>query len=229
MSTPRRFDPLQLSDRQLSDAVRAEHPVWRGGATRTRPLVTRLTRNRQHQTVQRRPFNAEVGASTRDQAYVPAEQPSSAQDARLPPAHAHSGRPRHRGRPPAQGPRPACCLIATVLPRAHRLRRSAEFGQVVRRGQRAGAPSLVVHASLRDDLEPVRVGFVVGRAVGNAVHRNTVKRRLRQLMSERLNLLPDHASVVVRANPAAAAAGFSGLRDDLDSCLGTVSRRLARP
>jgi ribonuclease P protein component len=85
-----------------------------------------------------------------------------------------------------------------------------------------------VHACVRDDHEPVRVGFVVGRAVGNAVHRNTVKRRLRHLMGERLGLLPDHASVVVRANPAAALAGFNGLRDDLDRCLDTVSRRLAR-
>ncbi len=100
---------------------------------------------------------------------------------------------------------------------------------MVRRGLRASAPSLVVHASIRDDLDPVRVGFVVGRAVGNAVHRNTVKRRLRHLMGERLSLLPAHASVVVRANPTAAVADFGGLRDDLDSCLGSVARRLARP
>jgi ribonuclease P protein component len=87
---------------------------------------------------------------------------------------------------------------------------------------------VVVHACVRDDLEPVRVGFVVGRAVGNAVHRNAVKRRLRHLMGERLRLLPDHTSVVVRANPASALAGFTGLRDDLDSCLDIVSRRLTR-
>jgi ribonuclease P protein component len=87
---------------------------------------------------------------------------------------------------------------------------------------------MVVHACVRDDLEPVQVGFVVGRAVGNAVHRNAVKRRLRNLMRERLGVLPAHASVVVRANPAAANAGFSRLRDDLDTCLATVTRRLAR-
>jgi ribonuclease P protein component len=88
---------------------------------------------------------------------------------------------------------------------------------------------MVVHGAVRDDLEPVRVGFVVGRAVGDAVRRNTVKRRLRHLMAERIGLLPPHASVVVRANPAAAAVGFDRLSDDLDAALGLLSRRLARP
>jgi len=114
-----------------------------------------------------------------------------------------------------------------MLPRAHRLRRSAEFSHVVRFGARAASASVVLHAWARDDRDPVRVGFVVGRAVGNAVHRNTVKRQLRHLMSERLTLVPPHSSVVVRANPTAAVAGFERLRDDLDSCLRTLSRRLA--
>jgi ribonuclease P protein component len=98
---------------------------------------------------------------------------------------------------------------------------------VVRRGVRAAAPTVVVHACLRNDVEPVRAGFVVGRAVGNAVHRNRVKRQLRHLMAERLSALPAHASVVVRANPVAAVAGVARLGNDLDRCLGIVCGRLA--
>jgi ribonuclease P protein component len=113
-----------------------------------------------------------------------------------------------------------------MLPRAHRLRRSAEFGHVVRRGSRAGSSSVVVHALIRSDLEPVRVGFVVGRSVGNAVHRNAVKRRLRHLLAVRLDRLPDHSSVVVRANPAAATTDADQLGADLDGCLDSVVRRL---
>jgi ribonuclease P protein component len=88
---------------------------------------------------------------------------------------------------------------------------------------------VVVHALTRSDAEPVRVGFVVGRTVGNAVHRNTVKRRLRHLMADRLDRLPPHSSVVVRANPPAAAAGAGVLAADLGRCLDTVTRRLTRP
>lgn len=160
-----------------------------------------------------------------DEAHIPAEQPPSAQDTRLPPAHAHPRRPSHRGQPPAQGSRPACCLNPAMLPRAHRLSRSAEFAHVVRRGSRAGSSSVVLHEWVRDDEGPVRVGFVVSRGVGNAVRRNQVKRRLRHLMGDRLGELTAHSSVVVRASPVAATTGFSDLGSDLDSCLVIVAHR----
>jgi ribonuclease P protein component len=115
-----------------------------------------------------------------------------------------------------------------MLPRAHRLRRSAEFGHVARRGTRAASPTLVVHALIRSDLEPVRVGFVVGRSVGNAVHRNAVKRRLRHLMARRLDAVPTHGSVIIRANPSAVTADSAQLGNDLDRCLESVVGRLAR-
>ena len=66
---------------------------------------------------------------------------------------------------------------------------------------------------------PPTVGFVVSRAVGNAVVRNAVRRRLRQLSRERLAQLPPGAEVVVRALPAAAAATYADLGADLDRCL----------
>jgi ribonuclease P protein component len=75
-----------------------------------------------------------------------------------------------------------------------------------------------VHANRTDaraDLPP-RVGFVVSRAVGNAVVRNRTKRRLRAGVATRLNGIPSGFDLVVRANPAAGAATF----DELDSALG---------
>jgi ribonuclease P protein component len=63
------------------------------------------------------------------------------------------------------------------------------------------------------------VGFVVSRAVGPAVTRNLVKRRLRHLARERTGAVPGHAMVVVRALPASAAAGYDELGRELDRCL----------
>ena len=51
-----------------------------------------------------------------------------------------------------------------------------------------------------------RAGFVVSRAVGNAVTRNRVKRRLRHLASAALGASPVRVDLVVRALPDAAAA-----------------------
>jgi ribonuclease P protein component len=71
--------------------------------------------------------------------------------------------------------------------------------------------------------DPVRVGFVVSRAVGAAVTRNRVKRRLRHLMRERFAALPPASLVVVRAMPGAAGATYRDLGDELDRCLARVA------
>jgi ribonuclease P protein component len=108
------------------------------------------------------------------------------------------------------------------------MRTSAEFSETIRRGARAGRTTLVVHCRTGD--EPGRhVGFVVSRAVGGAVVRNRVRRRLRGLVMEALETVPDGGRVVVRANPAAAAATFDQLRDDLGSALRTAVRRCGTP
>jgi len=51
------------------------------------------------------------------------------------------------------------------------------------------------------------------------VVRNTVTRRLRALVHERLGGLPPGGSMVVRALPPAATASYAELGADLDACL----------
>ncbi len=72
-------------------------------------------------------------------------------------------------------------------------------------------------------VEPgTRVGFIVSRAVGNAVVRNRVKRRLRHLVRARVDTLPEARVLVVRAQPASADASYGELGAELDRCLGRV-------
>lgn len=66
---------------------------------------------------------------------------------------------------------------------------------------------------------PVHAGFVVSRAVGGAVIRNKVRRRLRHLVAERLDRLPPGAILVVRALPAAAGCPYRQLGADLDAAI----------
>ena len=106
-----------------------------------------------------------------------------------------------------------------MLSAPNRLKRSADFSLVVRRGRRVGGPLLVTH--LLDDAfaGPTQVGFVVSKAVGNAVARNLVKRRLRHLMRERIEILPAGSGLVLRALPAAAGASAADLGAALDHSL----------
>ena len=113
-----------------------------------------------------------------------------------------------------------------MLPAAARMRHRHEFTLAMRRGRRAGRPLLSAHLVIGPDREdPARVGFVVSRAVGSAVVRNRVRRRLRHLMRERMGSLPEGSLLVIRANSAAADARQGDLAAELDLVLGRLLRR----
>ena len=117
-----------------------------------------------------------------------------------------------------------------MLSAVHRLTDSDGFRRAVRSGRRAGSSTLVVHLWVDPEAEPapVQVGFTVSKAVGNAVTRNRVKRRLRHLTRVHLPALeglPGRAALVVRALPAAAEASYTVLGADLDRTLTKVSVR----
>lgn len=81
------------------------------------------------------------------------------------------------------------------------------------------------HLVVDENDEPAMVGFVVSKAVGNAVTRNLVKRRMRAIMAGRVDALAPGSLTVVRALPAASGADFGTLERDL----GTVISRCTAP
>jgi ribonuclease P protein component len=115
-----------------------------------------------------------------------------------------------------------------VLPASNRLRRSDDFRRAVRSGRRAARRAVVLHVLAQADpvdaVGPARVGFVVNKAVGNAVLRNRVHRRLRAVMKARLADLPAGSLTVVRALPSSAAASYDELAADVDGALSRVLR-----
>jgi len=113
-----------------------------------------------------------------------------------------------------------------MLPAAARMRRSADFTLAMRRGSRAGQSLVSGHLLVRRDTgDPARVGFIVNKAVGSAVVRNTVKRRLRHLARGYLGSLPGGSLLVLRAAPRAATACQADLAADLDLVIGALLRR----
>ena len=123
-----------------------------------------------------------------------------------------------------------------MLSRNHRLHRPADFTEVVRRGRRSSRPLLTIHCLLAPELlapellgpepasTPARAGLVVSKAVGDAVARHLVSRRLRHLLRERITSLPGGARIVVRAAPASGVATSAALGLDLDAALASVLR-----
>lgn len=68
-------------------------------------------------------------------------------------------------------------------------------------------------------------GFAVSRAVGGAVVRNRVKRRLRAIAADLLPTLPAGTGLVVRALPASASASFAALQRDVSDAASSAQRK----
>jgi ribonuclease P protein component len=113
---------------------------------------------------------------------------------------------------------------------------SKDFRRTTSRGIRVSRSTLVVHAVQQPDSvvsETVsegrsapRIGFVVSGALGNAVTRNRVKRRLRHLARAHVPDTPSGLDLVVRALPRAATVP-ADVPADLGSAWHEVVSRLA--
>lgn len=114
-----------------------------------------------------------------------------------------------------------------MLPAASRMRRRREFSLAVRQGSRSGRGLLTGHLFVPAESGdvPPRAGFVVSRAVGIAVVRNRVRRRLRPLVREYLSALPGGSLLVVRVHPSAATARQADLAAELDLVMDILLRR----
>lgn len=91
------------------------------------------------------------------------------------------------------------------MKRSYSLKRNKEFRYVYRAGKSVGSKILVL-IYIRTKHPGIRIGFSVGKRIGNAVCRNRVKRRLREVVTP---LLPRIASgyrlIFIARNPIADA------------------------
>ncbi|WP_223947439.1 ribonuclease P protein component [Arthrobacter sp. NtRootA1] len=113
-----------------------------------------------------------------------------------------------------------------MLATPNRLRTSTDFSTTVRSGVRNGRRNLVLYTAPIGAAEPSRIGFIVSKAVGNAVTRNLVKRRLREAGALSLHTHGTGLAVVVRALPAAASASWEQLLSDYNAALAVTTKRL---
>jgi ribonuclease P protein component len=102
-----------------------------------------------------------------------------------------------------------------------RLTDSPEFERVYRQGTAYRGRLFSVHAFPNEHGTP-RLGLSVSRKVGNAVTRNAVRRRLKEVFHACISEISGDLDLVVSARPAAADAGFEELREEFSESLGKV-------
>src|SRR5438445_3073173 len=100
-----------------------------------------------------------------------------------------------------------------------RLRQRADF-LAAATGIKVPAAAFVLQARKRADDGPVRLGFTVSKKVGNAVERNRVRRRLREIvrLSGTTDMQRGHDYVLV-GRRAALKVPYAQIAQDFDGAL----------
>jgi ribonuclease P protein component len=159
-----------------------------------------------------------------------AQRAQAEAEARLPHPHGQPRRSRDPQAAPGEGPQAPLGLssLDARVQRRHRLSRSRDFDAVYRHGRSVSTRFLVLYWFPREeDGEGPRLGLAVPKAVGTAVVRNWMKRRLREAFRARLSELPQDQDYVLVVRPGFAEAaekrGFDWLGERVEEILGKAA------
>ena len=100
------------------------------------------------------------------------------------------------------------------LPRETRLVRRAEYDAVYREGRRRSSREFTLFVR-PNGLDVSRFGWSIKKALGNAVKRNRIRRRLREILRMHRHEMASGWDVVIHPRASVATAEFAGLASEL--------------
>jgi ribonuclease P protein component len=128
------------------------------------------------------------------------------------------------------------------FPRTARLLRHADFERVYKQGRRHFSASMTVFYWPRPEREtPVtpggltakpttglRIGFTVGRALGGAVQRNRMKRRLREAVRMTRPIAGVAADVVINPKKSLLTTDFAAVLNEVTRAFAVIEEKLSQ-
>ena len=112
------------------------------------------------------------------------------------------------------------------FPRSLRLLRHADFERVYERGRRHFLPHMTVFFLRRESREGLRIGFTVSRALGGAVDRNRIKRRLREAVRLRCSIRELPVDVVINPKRSLRTTEFETVLDEMARAFESIRQKL---
>jgi ribonuclease P protein component len=100
----------------------------------------------------------------------------------------------------------------------YRLRKRREFSYTYKRGKSL-ANSFLVLIYRKNGLDVSRVGFSVSKKYGNAVERNKIKRRLKEIYRHRIGQIKSGYDLIFVVRVGAKGASFKRLENQLVNLL----------
>ncbi len=104
--------------------------------------------------------------------------------------------------------------MARVLKDKNKIRMRRDFTRTYKKGRSHIAPSAVL-CYHKNHLDVFRVGFTVSKKVGKAVERNKVRRRMKEIVRNRLDLFAPGIDYVFVARKKAGYVSFSRLEQEM--------------
>jgi ribonuclease P protein component len=101
-----------------------------------------------------------------------------------------------------------------TFPREARLVRRGDFDAVYRTGQRVSSSHFTVFVR-SNELALNRFGFSIKKALGGAVVRNRIRRRLREMVRCNQQEIPSGWDMVIHPKGSVAKAPYAALAEDL--------------
>ncbi|HME87756.1 MAG TPA: ribonuclease P protein component [Chthoniobacterales bacterium] len=98
-----------------------------------------------------------------------------------------------------------------AFPKTRRLTRASEFEHVKKHGRAQGGHFFLLSVLATGSATRFRAGFVTPRALGPAVVRNRVRRRLREIVRKHQHEIADGIWIVTIARASAARATYQQL------------------
>jgi ribonuclease P protein component len=115
------------------------------------------------------------------------------------------------------------------FPRTAKLLKHSDFQRVYKSGKRHFSGLMTVFFLPRSDGESEpRVGFTVSRALGGAVKRNRIKRRMREAVRLHRRELTSRVDVVFNPKKLAADAEFSQIESEVKKAFEVIQKATAR-
>lgn len=106
------------------------------------------------------------------------------------------------------------------MDKLNRLTKSIEIQRVRRLGRSLAHPLLVLLSLPNENnRQPSRLSIITGKGVGNAVHRNRARRRIREALREHANGIKPGFDLIVIARQKIACAEYREIVNALDEVL----------
>jgi ribonuclease P protein component len=112
-----------------------------------------------------------------------------------------------------------------AFPGRFRLQRTADFERVYRRGRKRSSAHVACHC-FANGLGHSRFGITIKAAVGTAVRRNRIKRRVREVIRLHREEFPAGWDVILHPKPEVGTLPFAQLEQEFVALL---QRALAQP